>query len=266
MPRSSIRSRLRGSGWAEQQPDDWWKAAQAALRQLGARGVAGIGLSGQMHGLVVLDEKLQRSSSCDSLERSADVCRVRRDRGARRARASHQAHGQQSADGVHRAEAPVAPQQRSRRLPADRPPALAEGLCPVAPDRGARDRRRRRIRDIALRRRSPVLGHGVARGARAPARTSPPGARVAAGLGGDSGGDCGCGRGRGSGGRCARRRCRPAGPFVGAARHLGRRVRCAALVSGRSRGARPRVLPRRPRRVACDGRDALRCRFAPLAP
>jgi xylulokinase len=45
-------------GWAEQQPDDWWQAAQAALRELGAHGVAGIGLSGQMHGLVVLDEQL----------------------------------------------------------------------------------------------------------------------------------------------------------------------------------------------------------------
>ncbi len=45
-------------GWAEQQPEDWWQAAQAALRELGARGVAGIGLSGQMHGLVVLDEQL----------------------------------------------------------------------------------------------------------------------------------------------------------------------------------------------------------------
>ena len=45
-------------GWAEQQPDDWWKATQTALQQLGARHVAGIGLSGQMHGLVVLDEKL----------------------------------------------------------------------------------------------------------------------------------------------------------------------------------------------------------------
>ncbi len=45
-------------GWAEQHPDDWWRAAQAALHDLGARHVAGIGLSGQMHGLVVLDEKL----------------------------------------------------------------------------------------------------------------------------------------------------------------------------------------------------------------
>jgi len=48
--------------WAEQDPYDWWNAASAAIRgvlaQAGASGddVQGIGLSGQMHGLVVLDE------------------------------------------------------------------------------------------------------------------------------------------------------------------------------------------------------------------
>ena len=42
-------------GWAEQDPEDWWRAAQEALEQLGAGDVAGIGLSGQMHGLVLLD-------------------------------------------------------------------------------------------------------------------------------------------------------------------------------------------------------------------
>ena len=44
-------------GWAEQDPDDWWEAAFAALAEVAAgRTVAGIGLSGQMHGLVVLDD------------------------------------------------------------------------------------------------------------------------------------------------------------------------------------------------------------------
>ncbi|HUY72292.1 MAG TPA: xylulokinase [Gaiellaceae bacterium] len=39
-------------GWAEQDPEDWWRAAQTAL----ARVPEGpIGLSGQMHGLVALD-------------------------------------------------------------------------------------------------------------------------------------------------------------------------------------------------------------------
>ena len=47
--------------WAEQRPEDWWSAAQMAIRgvlaEAGATGadVNGIGLSGQMHGLTLLD-------------------------------------------------------------------------------------------------------------------------------------------------------------------------------------------------------------------
>jgi xylulokinase len=47
--------------WAEQRPENWWDAAQAAIRGVltatGASGkdIRGIGLSGQMHGLVLLD-------------------------------------------------------------------------------------------------------------------------------------------------------------------------------------------------------------------
>jgi len=45
-------------GWSEQDPADWWQAAEAALAEVCAgREVAGIGLSGQMHGLVALDEE-----------------------------------------------------------------------------------------------------------------------------------------------------------------------------------------------------------------
>ena len=40
-------------GWAEQDPEDWWRASQAVLARLPD---GPIGLSGQMHGLVVLDE------------------------------------------------------------------------------------------------------------------------------------------------------------------------------------------------------------------
>src|SRR5262249_52319681 len=44
-------------GWSEQDPEDWWHASQAALADVSQdRHVAGIGFSGQMHGLVVLDE------------------------------------------------------------------------------------------------------------------------------------------------------------------------------------------------------------------
>lgn len=44
-------------GWVEQEPEDWWRAAANALRRLeeAAGPPAGIGLSGQMHGLVALD-------------------------------------------------------------------------------------------------------------------------------------------------------------------------------------------------------------------
>jgi xylulokinase len=49
-------------GWSEQSPDLWWDGAGAAIRSvLASTGVAGddvvaIGLTGQMHGLVLLDE------------------------------------------------------------------------------------------------------------------------------------------------------------------------------------------------------------------
>ena len=47
--------------WSEQNPSDWWDATQAAVAQVRAaageawRGLAGIGLSGQMHGATLLD-------------------------------------------------------------------------------------------------------------------------------------------------------------------------------------------------------------------
>jgi len=49
--------------WAESDPADWWAATVAALRELFAKSgvapgdIAGIGLTGQMHGLVLLDAR-----------------------------------------------------------------------------------------------------------------------------------------------------------------------------------------------------------------
>jgi xylulokinase len=43
-------------GWSEQDPEDWWRASQAALARLGIED-GRIGLSGQMHGLVCMDER-----------------------------------------------------------------------------------------------------------------------------------------------------------------------------------------------------------------
>src|SRR5580698_1694028 len=41
-------------GWSEQDPELWWSAAQSVLEELGGDRADGIGLSGQMHGLVAL--------------------------------------------------------------------------------------------------------------------------------------------------------------------------------------------------------------------
>jgi xylulokinase len=43
------------AGWSEQDPEDWWHAAEDVLDECGAYHCDGIGLSGQMHGLVALD-------------------------------------------------------------------------------------------------------------------------------------------------------------------------------------------------------------------
>ena len=48
-------------GWAEQRPDDWWRAAGIAIRKALAQGnlrgeqISCVGFSGQMHGAVMLD-------------------------------------------------------------------------------------------------------------------------------------------------------------------------------------------------------------------
>ena len=50
------------NGWAEQDPEDWWKAVVQGITAVLARSsikpedIKGIGLSGQMHGLVMLDK------------------------------------------------------------------------------------------------------------------------------------------------------------------------------------------------------------------
>jgi len=54
--------RMPKPGWAEQDPADWWQATivavRAALANAGLKGadIAAVGLSGQMHGVVLLDQ------------------------------------------------------------------------------------------------------------------------------------------------------------------------------------------------------------------
>jgi len=70
------------NGWAEQDPADWWNACILTLKKvltesgINPTDISGIGFSGQMHGLVMLDEKgevLRKSIIwCDG--RTAEEC------------------------------------------------------------------------------------------------------------------------------------------------------------------------------------------------
>ena len=70
------------NGWAEQAPEDWWHAACGSMKKvisksgINPKDIKGIGISGQMHGLVMLDKAgnvLRRSIIwCD--QRTAAEC------------------------------------------------------------------------------------------------------------------------------------------------------------------------------------------------
>ncbi|MGQ9682881.1 MAG: FGGY family carbohydrate kinase, partial [Anaerolineae bacterium] len=69
--------------WAEQDPADWWRATTAAIGALldsagiDAHEIAGLGLSGQMHGMVALDEggQVLRRAILWNDQRTAAQCR-----------------------------------------------------------------------------------------------------------------------------------------------------------------------------------------------
>lgn len=52
---------LPQSGWSEQEPEDWWRACREGIAELaaaaGTERIAAVGVAGQMHGLVALDEE-----------------------------------------------------------------------------------------------------------------------------------------------------------------------------------------------------------------
>jgi len=78
-------------GWSEQDPEDWWRATESVIERLGrdaGAAPAGIGLSGQMHGLVALDagDKVIRpailwndqrtQAECDEIENTIGLSRL----------------------------------------------------------------------------------------------------------------------------------------------------------------------------------------------
>ncbi|MCE2459938.1 MAG: xylulokinase [Pseudomonadales bacterium] len=84
---ASLEVSRPGPRMSEQSPEDWWQATDAAVRQLKdfAPGVDAIGLSGQMHGAVLLDDRGsvlrnailwndgRSQAECSELEDAVDV-------------------------------------------------------------------------------------------------------------------------------------------------------------------------------------------------
>jgi xylulokinase len=70
-------------GWAEQSPEDWWRAACQAIKECLAKSstppedIAAIGLTGQMHGLVLLDgqDQVLRPAILWCDQRTDEECR-----------------------------------------------------------------------------------------------------------------------------------------------------------------------------------------------
>jgi xylulokinase len=67
-------------GWVEQQPEHWWASSQVALRQVVSQlrdPPLGLGLTGQMHGAVFLDEsdRVIRPALLWSDQRTARQCK-----------------------------------------------------------------------------------------------------------------------------------------------------------------------------------------------
>ncbi|MBQ9747492.1 MAG: xylulokinase [Clostridia bacterium] len=71
------------NGWAEQDPSDWWNAARDTIHTVvtesgvAAGDIVGVGISGQMHGLVMLDaeNRVLRPSIIWCDQRTAEECR-----------------------------------------------------------------------------------------------------------------------------------------------------------------------------------------------
>ena len=166
-------------GWSEQDPEDWWRGAAEVLDELDAAGAAGIGLSGQMHGLVALDESRRplrpailwndgrTQAQCEEIEERIGFERL------------VQLTGNRALAGF------TAPKLLWLR---EHEPEvygrIAHVLLPkdyvrLQADRRARDRRRRRVGHAAVRRRRARLERRGARGARRRPGVAAAGLRVA---------------------------------------------------------------------------------------
>ena len=260
--------------WSEQDPHEWWKGTAASIRkalaEAGAKGedVAAVGLTGQMHGLVLLDARAPGPPPRHPVERPADRRRVRRDREARREEASSSARSGNVAltgftapkilwvrnhepEVYAKAKLVLLPKDYVRlRLTGEAAMDKADGSGTILFDLKARTWSKRVLEklDIPADWLPPTFEGPETTGTRH---------RRGRGRDGTEGRHPGDGRRRRPGGGRRGRGRRPARRRLADPRHLRRRLRDDRRPARRARGAPPRLLPRRARPLALHGRDAL---------
>ncbi len=222
-------------GWSEQDPEDWWRASEAALAAVGAESAAGIGLSGQMHGLVALDGESEvirpailwndqrTSAECEEIERRIGVERLIRLTGNR----ALTGFTAPKLLWLREHEPDAYARIRHVLLPKDyvRLRLTGEHATDVADASGTL------LFDVAERRWSGDVLDAL----EIPAEWLPEALESPEVSGRTANGTPGRRRGRRPGGRRARRRRRRAGAAVGRPRHLRGRVRGASGLRARAR-------------------------------
>ncbi len=119
--------------WSEQDPELWWTGTIAAIQSVlastgvAASDIAAVGLTGQMHGAVLLDasDRVLRPAILWNDQRTAAECDVIRAAvGPERLVAIT---GNDALDGLHRPEARLGPRPRAGDLEPGRPRPAAQG-------------------------------------------------------------------------------------------------------------------------------------------
>ena len=161
--RTTPRSASPQAAWAEQDPEDWWRASQEAVRSR-ARDDAHVGREHFGDRPLRTDARrgaARRSrrggAAGDHLVRSAHRAGVPMARPRGRRRTAARAHRQSRADQLHADETAVGPHPRAGAVEPRAARAAAEGLRPLPAERRVCHRRRGRLGHADARRRRPEM-------------------------------------------------------------------------------------------------------------